>query len=1457
VEDVPPLSWTYYCDGDRDGWRSENPSGECVGDGCVPAGCEVAPGDDCDDTLSGVHPTAPEACNGLDDDCDPSTGEEEACRPACAPGWTDCDGERDNGCEVDLQTDPEACGICGNVCPGPPQGLPGCLRGRCVLQACLPGFADCDGLLANGCETGVLDSPLACGRCGGACPVPPNGSAACAGGQCTLGACEAEFADCDGDVSNGCETYLPGDPLSCGRCGQACPRPPNAEAECFQGQCGLSRCLEGWADCDRDPLSGCETHLLSDVESCGACGRPCWARPNSSAACVEGRCVVAECGAGFADCDGRDGNGCEAHLDSSPLHCGACGSACPPAPNAAAACVAGECALGACAEGWADCNGLPEDGCEVHLPSNVSSCGACDALCLAPPNGEAACREGRCGLGGCEPEFADCDGDPDNGCEAFLDGSATSCGACGVVCPVPPNATAACDKGECTRGHCLPGWDDCDERAANGCEAHLDTSVHHCGACGGTCPTPPNAHPACEEGRCGLGACREGYADCDGDVENGCEVYLLDSSDHCGACEQACAAPPNASARCRAGSCGLGDCAEGFDDCDGEAANGCEAHVHGSIDSCGACGVSCPVPPNATPVCAEGQCARGHCLHGWGDCDDSEANGCETELLLNVRHCGGCDAACAAPANAQPSCVDGECGLGPCTDGHADCDGDPENGCEVYLRDSLEHCGACERACPAPPNGSAACRGGVCGLGACGEGFDDCDGELANGCETHLHGSVDSCGACGVVCPAPPNATAACAEGECTRGHCLQGWGDCDASGDNGCEVDLLLTARHCGRCGLDCPAPPNAQPACSEGECGLGPCLEGYADCDGDPQNGCEIDLRVTVGHCGACDNACADLPSATPGCAEGRCGVGECAQGFDDCDGDPENGCEVPLATSVGHCGACDNACPLPANATAGCSEGQCGIGTCAEGFDSCDGAAETGCETDLRTSLASCGACATPCTAPPQMQAACAEGQCGTAGCLEGWGDCDPAAAGCETDLSVTVAHCGSCDQACEAPAHGVPGCEQGGCVVAGCEGGWGDCDGDPETGCETELAVTDAHCGACGVSCADVPHASANCAGGVCEIGSCHAGFEDCDADPATGCEAELLTDPLNCNECGNVCPDIYGACGGGVPVCRAEEVLAAGIYYIIYPQCDANGDGTIGAPDFEDGDPPGCDAVNVNYCIEASRICAGGQQDGDYGCVGWLEDCAAAEYEGICGTGADEQDVPLQDNQRVIIAGASQAGYGRLEDVENVDYVNWWGLNDWVNNVNNVIPAHPGVVGTVGHWMCANSWRPDHVRSRGGPADGILRPGLEDEWGLYGPGYRQAVENLLAWGYRVILITTNTTTLRDGYPEPIRPVTQDNLYAWNDYVRCLALELKELHPTRVALFDLAAVTSTAVNGTLRPEYAAGDQYHLSPAAYQEVIRPELGIVLRQLGVLVDYPYLDPWSSSWANRGTRWW
>ena len=64
---------TYYCDDDADGYFDVNPDGTCNTFNCTPAGCSETQGNDCNDSNSLVNPGKPEICgNGIDEDCDGS-----------------------------------------------------------------------------------------------------------------------------------------------------------------------------------------------------------------------------------------------------------------------------------------------------------------------------------------------------------------------------------------------------------------------------------------------------------------------------------------------------------------------------------------------------------------------------------------------------------------------------------------------------------------------------------------------------------------------------------------------------------------------------------------------------------------------------------------------------------------------------------------------------------------------------------------------------------------------------------------------------------------------------------------------------------------------------------------------------------------------------------------------------------------------------------------------------------------------------------------------------------------------------------------------------------------------------------------------------------------------------------------------------------------------------------------
>jgi Putative metal-binding motif len=69
----------------------------------------------------------------------------------CAPGFSCC-GQQ---C-FDLSGDENNCGSCNSPCPQLPNAVSACLNGMCETGQCLPGFKDCNGKSADGCEQNTL-----------------------------------------------------------------------------------------------------------------------------------------------------------------------------------------------------------------------------------------------------------------------------------------------------------------------------------------------------------------------------------------------------------------------------------------------------------------------------------------------------------------------------------------------------------------------------------------------------------------------------------------------------------------------------------------------------------------------------------------------------------------------------------------------------------------------------------------------------------------------------------------------------------------------------------------------------------------------------------------------------------------------------------------------------------------------------------------------------------------------------------------------------------------------------------------------------------------------------------------------------------------------------------------------------------------------------------------------------
>ncbi|MBK7857751.1 MAG: hypothetical protein IPJ65_03800 [Archangiaceae bacterium] len=316
----------------------------------------------------------------------------------CARAPATCtDGVR-NGQEADVDCGGPDCRRCasGDACQTPDD----CESGRCQLHVCVAAVEGCDGgpqcagvecrrnaeCPSGACLDGQCVPPCAAPLvpCGGACVDAQNDPAHCGG--CGVG-CRADQRCAGGACVSGCPVGTlacpvgPGvacvdtgvDVLHCGGCTVMC----QPGQRCAQGQCRLD-CAPFQTACFGECVS-----TATDALHCGGCGRPC--APGE--VCSMGECGPA-CRPPTVACDA--GFGC-ADLRFDPLNCGACGVACPPVPHARPLCLGTLCSRTACDVGFADCNGLPFDGCEAELATDALNCGACGRSCVP-----GTCFNGMC-----------------------------------------------------------------------------------------------------------------------------------------------------------------------------------------------------------------------------------------------------------------------------------------------------------------------------------------------------------------------------------------------------------------------------------------------------------------------------------------------------------------------------------------------------------------------------------------------------------------------------------------------------------------------------------------------------------------------------------------------------------------------------------------------------------------------------------------------------------------------------------------------------------------------------------------------------------------------------------------------------------------------------------------------------------------------------------------------------
>lgn len=320
---------------------------------------------------------------------------------------------------------------------------------------------------------------------------------AASGSGCQSLVCTDQNLDCNNNAGDGCETNVSGDVNNCGSCGYKCATPSVGEATCIDGVCGVTTCGARYKDCNGNATDSCETDTFRDASNCGGCGTVCAAGTNAVGVCVQGKCQLS-CQGLYLDCNGDASDGCETNGASDLGNCGNCGNVCSKVGATTPACSAGSCTSTMCTGSFRTCKAGPVDGCETDTAVSASNCGTCGKVCAAVANGTPGCAASNCGIGSCNANFDNCDGNVTNGCETNITTNIAHCSGCGKACPNYANASAKCAASVCSLGTCNSGFANCDMADANGCEINTNTDVKNCGVCGKTCA----ANELCVAGVC-------------------------------------------------------------------------------------------------------------------------------------------------------------------------------------------------------------------------------------------------------------------------------------------------------------------------------------------------------------------------------------------------------------------------------------------------------------------------------------------------------------------------------------------------------------------------------------------------------------------------------------------------------------------------------------------------------------------------------------------------------------------------------------------------------------------------------------------------------------------------------------------------------------------------------------------------------------------------------------------
>lgn len=345
-------------------------------------------------------------------------------------------------------------GSTGPACDEPCSTASQCASGNaCYAPAC--GTSQC-------CTYKKISGTTVCTD--GSCCVPTKGTCAC-GSTATI-TCLSGFANCNGDLGDGCETQT----NSSSACGPSCTNckvaTAHADAKCDGGTtCDYNECAAGWADCDGNRANGCETSKLTSTGNCGGCGQACTAPSGGSPVCNNGSCDFS-CGGGLKKCGSECKQCCgDDDCSSPPTRCdqGKC-NASGTCEYSQKSCLVRDCySPPACDDATGQCKATPLTGGDCGNNACIADTGTCNAgVCEGATAKDCSTSVPICKVGVCDQSDGSCqyEDQPDT-TPCTPNDKCQEAGVCiGGVCNGAMKTCA--DPGACRSSICNPGTGACD-----------------------------------------------------------------------------------------------------------------------------------------------------------------------------------------------------------------------------------------------------------------------------------------------------------------------------------------------------------------------------------------------------------------------------------------------------------------------------------------------------------------------------------------------------------------------------------------------------------------------------------------------------------------------------------------------------------------------------------------------------------------------------------------------------------------------------------------------------------------------------------------------------------------------------------------------------------------------------------------------------------------------------------